>query len=114
MGEAEMRNRISIITAVAALGIPSVGPMTSVASGLPKQKGNTAQCALKLQLWEAEVREAEKAASEGNQAEFNIWISVAEEEYAKAKALKCAWATSQPAPNPPTNQERPSTKGLAP
>jgi hypothetical protein len=32
MGEAEMRNRISIITAVVALSIASVGPFTSVAS----------------------------------------------------------------------------------
>jgi hypothetical protein len=108
-----MHNRISIVTAVAILSILSVGPMTSIAGALPKQKANAAQCAVKQENWEAEIREGEKAHREGHYAEAAVWFSVAEEEKANAKALGCAWAASEPAPVQP-NQERPSTKGLAP
>jgi hypothetical protein len=103
------KTRTIIITLIAAMSVVSVGPMTSVASALPKGQGpgESAQCLELKHRHDHYLELAQEDYEEG-------WIEKQEEDEEHAflnrdlaRGLKCPWATVPlKVETPTTNQGR--------
>ncbi len=69
--------RPSIIAAVAALGILSLGPMTSVASALPKTHSKAWYCKLAKEAYKQDIETAYEAEEIGDTAGAEVWYQEA-------------------------------------
>jgi hypothetical protein len=69
--------RTSLITAVAALSILSLGPMTSVASALPRAHSQAWYCNLAKEAYKGDVESAYEAEERGDTADAEAWYQEA-------------------------------------